>query len=295
MDSCGRDISMGLLPLLGHLVQHAPPPSSAHGRAATYRYNLSTLADRLLGNPDACVIHVRITEEAGEEVICTPRMEEMFVSAEELKGMVRQFGVLIGYVYCTFVMPEDRKRLMQAMASVSFEQGARIQLDTVVRCCSRHGEILRCLASVGFHADAQGTLIILRLWPLTHRSLLLLPMAGGGSTTTTSTSSTTCGSTRAEHAGETASEVDQACEEEEQGHEEDMEEEQEEEGEEEEQQEEEGKMDATPAPAQAAPAPAAPPSNHEAAVMAEAFLRSNASLWAFPYEFQPDPGGGGGV
>ena len=87
--------------------------------------------------------------------------------------MPRQFPTLTGYMWCTCVVPEDRVRLMHALASAAFEQAARLHVDTEVRCLTRDGKTVRCLASVGVYADAHvGKMhYILRLCPLTHRGL----------------------------------------------------------------------------------------------------------------------------
>lgn len=69
---------------------------------------------------------------------------------------------------------------MLAIVAAGFESTTRLQLDTVVRCVYRDGQIVKCLASVGFHADpVQGEVyLILRLWPLGFRSMAVLPVPG---------------------------------------------------------------------------------------------------------------------
>lgn len=151
--------------------QHASNP---------FGFDKHAMAYRLLRDPAACSISVRVID--GEEhITCSQPMEDLFISSHELQTMCRQFGVLSGYLWTVFVVPEDRFRLMCALASATYERGSRIQLDTVVRCVSRKGDIIRCLASTGFHAEAEeGVTIILRLWPLAHRDLNVLVRGVGG-------------------------------------------------------------------------------------------------------------------
>lgn len=153
---------------------HAQPSSNPFG------FTKHAMSHRLLRDPAVCSISHRVVN--GEErITCSQPMEDLFVSSQELHSMRRQFGVLSGYLWCIFVVPDDRSRLMIALSSAAYERGARIQLDTVVRCVSRRGDVIRCLASMGFHAEEEeGAQMVLRLWPLAYRDLNVSVRQGGG-------------------------------------------------------------------------------------------------------------------
>ena len=147
---------------------HAQPFSNPFGSTK------HAMSYRLLRDAAACSISVRVVN-GEEQITCSQSMEDLFVSSQELHSMRRQFGVLSGYLWCIFVVPEDRSRLIIALSSAAYERGARIQLDTVVRCVSRRGDVIRCLASTGFHAEeGEGAQMVSRLWPLAHRDLNVL-------------------------------------------------------------------------------------------------------------------------
>jgi hypothetical protein len=141
-------------------------------------FNFPKTAHRLLKDPTACSYVYRIS--ATEEYLsCSPLMEELFMSTAEMRAMQRQFKMLCAYIWCTFLIPEDRGHLMRAIAVANIEKGSNTQIDTTVRCVSRQGEVIKCLASVAFHADGEGALcVILRLLPLGFRSLAVLPVPG---------------------------------------------------------------------------------------------------------------------
>ncbi len=126
---------------------------------------------RLTSDEDVCYTAIHFTREGPEQVTCSKRMEELFVSARELQGMQEQVGVLMPYLWCTFVVPEDRARLKAAFAHTGLERSGRLHLDTVLRCVTRTGHVTRCLASMSVHGDASKGQILLRLVPLMHRSL----------------------------------------------------------------------------------------------------------------------------
>lgn len=71
------------------------------------------------------------------------------------------------------MVPEDRVRLMYALVGAAFERSQRLHVDTVVRCMTRPGQTVNCMASIGLHAapGAARLQYILRLWPLEHCSL----------------------------------------------------------------------------------------------------------------------------
>jgi hypothetical protein len=99
-------------------------------------------------------------------------MEELFVTTVDMRAMQKQFKLLGGFLWCTFLFPADRARIMRAVAVASLEQGAKMQVDTVARCVCKDGQIVKCLVSIAFHANGEGDVYVMfRLLPLGFRSL----------------------------------------------------------------------------------------------------------------------------
>lgn len=141
---------------------------------------------RLAKDSTACVVWTRVTPE-GEQTRCNPRMEELFVSEEELRDMHEQSGLLTAYGWCAIVLPADRPRLMQALACAALDRSPHFEVDTTIECMTRGSGPMRCFASVGFHATGpnmgqRGTqLYALRLRPVGHQNLVVpSPMTASG-------------------------------------------------------------------------------------------------------------------
>lgn len=95
-----------------HLVSSSQAPQSSN----PFGYTKHAMSYRLLRDPAAYSISTRAV--SGEEITtCSQPMEDLFISSQEINGMSRQFGVLSGYLWTIFVVPEDRSRLMMALSS----------------------------------------------------------------------------------------------------------------------------------------------------------------------------------
>ena len=208
----GHDLSLGLLGCLhealsrfpsavrrldNHTMGHdrggtAPPSDDAVLRPAhpgqqqqQHQARPTTAAEvilvkRLAGDPDTCFFWLQVVDGV-KLLTVSPRMQETFLCLKDVHGMPRLFDILASYLWCTFVVPEDRGRLMCAFVSAVFECSMRVHVDTAVRCVTRDGKTVNCLASIGCHADPNVARmhVILRLWPLEHRSLPMVVVAGG--------------------------------------------------------------------------------------------------------------------
>lgn len=120
----GRDPTLGLIDCLRALIPtqadvpetHLVSSSQAPHLSNPFGYTKHDMSYRLLRDPAACCVSLRLVN--GEELItCSQPMEDLFVSSQEINGMRRQFGVLSSFLWCTFVVPEDRPRLMVALSS----------------------------------------------------------------------------------------------------------------------------------------------------------------------------------
>lgn len=61
-------------------------------------------------------------------------MEELFISAEEMRSMHNHFRVLSAYVWAAVVVPADRPRLMQALVCAALDRTSVYQVDTALEC-----------------------------------------------------------------------------------------------------------------------------------------------------------------
>ncbi|KAM3567183.1 hypothetical protein VYU27_010666, partial [Nannochloropsis oceanica] len=125
-------------------------------------------------SPGACFL-VEESFHGNRTVECNARMAELFISTRELQGLVDQTGLAVGHLMMRLVhCPDHRLILVRELATMALKRFGKASIDMPLTCESRHGALLRCLASIGVTIYPCGRhVLIFRIFPLGTRDLAL--------------------------------------------------------------------------------------------------------------------------
>ncbi|KAM3571268.1 hypothetical protein VYU27_006682 [Nannochloropsis oceanica] len=205
------DCSAGLLPLLQHLLASQPqafvPPSN--GRSAEQGGktmergglerggggvgdgggfsqtppsipSMAGLVQHLAADESACYAVSFVDPLGVESIWCNQRMSDLFMTSEELQGLVLHTGMGTPHFWARFLTGPGLADLTAAFTSLLVGPSAHLSLDAVLDCCVKESTkegmpagVRKCVASVGMVVtdEGPGSILILRVLPCGRRDL----------------------------------------------------------------------------------------------------------------------------